>query len=178
MSKNIIRTIGHHTCGKCNNDELLANAPFKSEEGSFLGIGYYFWDNNIETAKWWGENNYGGNYSIVEIDLELKGDSFLDLVGSREDITIFSKLYDEICKRDGGNDLGIAEVIRRLNLIHLSSGNSSNKYSVIRALDISSVNKRAKFNPQMKGSVNLDPKIIICFFDKTDLQLDQLNEIY
>ncbi len=87
MNSNTIHTIGHHTCQKSTEVYLLTNAPFKSCRSSendtvcypYLGEGYYFWDNNLKSAEWWGKTHYNNSYSIIKIDLVLEGEDFLDL---------------------------------------------------------------------------------------------------
>jgi len=72
-----LETIGHQTIEDQNNvDEVEKNGPIKAVFKPYLGDGYYYWDNNIKAAHWWGSNNYGGNYMICESKLELKRPGF------------------------------------------------------------------------------------------------------
>ena len=110
MSNNVVVTKGHHTCGQFVNDAVaIKRAPFKSicdqskRKDPFLGEGFYFWDDNIEAARWWGKSHYYGKYTILEYDFTLSGDHFLDLVGCRRDIRILLTLREKL-KKNGCRD--------------------------------------------------------------------------
>lgn len=106
MSKNIINTVGQHVFKYDPPKYSEKGAPFRAKNPTakdikkseitgeepiyqFLGEGYYFWDNNIGRAHRWGKNHCNNRYLILEGDFVLSGDSFLDLVGSREDLMFF-----------------------------------------------------------------------------------------
>jgi len=176
MSKNVVVTIGHHTCEKAANHAYLKEkAPFKSvyDEAQnklpFLGSGYYFWDNNIEQAITWGEVHYFGKYNIVEIDLELSGEYFLDLVGSREDMNFFNSLVSLLKSiRTDTNNYSISQYIecfRQINKRHGYKGCFESR--IIRAVDCCAAGQnKMKFNKTQLNSMPLNPRLIICFFDK------------
>ena len=174
MSENIIRTIGHHTCKYCHPAYAKANAPFKSDPNNgdaYLGQGFYFWDDNIEYARHWGRVHYDNHYTILGYDFELSGDQFLDLVGSRKDISYFHRLYDDIRKREQCKDFGISKCIQILQIVEKEAPGVF-PIKIIRAADYN-INKKGGtvFVAGKRGFTRLNPCYIICFFDRNDISL-------
>src|SRR5277367_517215 len=103
------KSLGHHTLERTNESVpfRLAAGPVRSlmtnADGTpkvnppFAGEGFYFWEDNLDAAIWWGEKHYvqkGKLYRIFGIDLKLEDDgtTYLDLVGNRKQL----KLLDEL----------------------------------------------------------------------------------
>lgn len=185
MSKNIIHTIGQHVFRYDPPEYTEKGAPVfaknptpekikESEENKkepkyqFLGAGFYFWDNNIKRAHRWGRQHYQNNYLILEIPLDLKGDNFLDLVGSREDLMKFLKAYRKIKKKFPG--LKIGAFFHGMQTM-TKNGFSAWPYKIIRALNVKSNASKIPFNNIPDSRMLLDPEIIICYYDKNELNL-------
>ncbi len=79
----------HQTCRKTQDAHILFHSPFCShivkkitnkgeayEKIPFLGIGYYFWEDNFEAGVEWGEKHYKEGYRVVEY-LSMEIDTFL-----------------------------------------------------------------------------------------------------
>lgn len=178
MSNNVIVTRGHHTCEKCVNDAVvISRAPFKSvcdkknRKEPFLGEGYYFWDDNISVAHWWGQTHYDGKYAIVEYDLTLKGDNFLDLIGSRQDNGILLTLKKSLEDR-GWENLTVSKCIAALQILEKQKPGIF-PYTIIRAMDVPHYQERMNFvdDQRRSGSMICDPRIIICYFDRNEVPL-------
>ena len=180
MSNNVVVTKGHHTCGQFVNDAVaIKRAPFKSirdqskRKDPFLGEGFYFWDDNIEAARWWGKSHYYGKYTILEYDFTLSGDHFLDLVGCRRDIRILLTLREKL-KKNGcrDDDLTISKCIALLKEIERKAPGVF-PYTVVRAMDVSCRQDRLKFvdDENRRGYMLGNPRIIICYFDRNDIPL-------
>lgn len=196
-----MRTIGHHTCENNGTDEFILNsAPFLSswielpnveqnrskQKRPFLGTGYYYWDDNLEYAKWWGEKHYGNSYCIVESELELKGEEFLDLVGNRGHMKLLIELINNI--QNSGAQIKADMSNGRVSLgkyIQLFKAFNNKKpglfpFKVIRAVyhKIGNDIEKERFNYYFvdKGSkaigyTLLSPRIIICFTDYQSVAL-------
>lgn len=170
MSTNHIVTKGHHTCRKCQKAYAIAHAPFKScydkqtKNEPYLGDGYYFWDDNLPLAEWWGRCHYQDSYTILEYDLDLFGDHFLDLVGSRQDFMYFQALVDRIRQQPDCENFGVYKCIDLLLKIERSKQGTF-PIRIIRAMDISHING-IQFANNKRGRMLLDPRIIICFLIK------------
>ncbi len=179
MSSNIVVTKGHHTCSAFRNEAVAKErAPFKSccSEGKspFLGEGFYFWDDNIEIAHWWGKTHYNNKYTILQYDFTLEGDSFLDLVGSRQDIYILLGLRKKLIERGDveEKDLSVSKCIELLKKIERNTPGVF-PYTIIRAMDIRCKTNGWSFvnDKRRCGTLITNPRIIICFFCKKDIPL-------
>lgn len=186
MSLNIVRTIGHHTFRYDPPTWTEKGAPVKSKNNpetqennepqyKFLGDGYYFWDDNIEMAKRWGERQYKGKYKILECPLELKGENFLDLVGSRKDLRDFVTILNRIVEKwkdykSIGKSLYLLQLMARYKPEVFP-------FTIIRSLDIkkNSLNDNSgdsiQYTSQLNKKMLLSPEIIICFYEKNDIPL-------
>lgn len=179
MSTNIVNTKGHHTYNYEPPHFNDAGAPvfskITSKDGEthfpFLGEGFYFWDDNINRAKLWGEQRYKGRYHIKEYHFELKGDSFLDLVGSRQDLFAFYTIARKIWARFGKMPIG--QTICFLQNLEKSTPGTF-PFKIIRALNVKTHRNTIPFNSDngIKSTFLLDPEMIICFFDQKDIPID------
>ncbi len=169
-------TTGHHTCANRNDKTfILQNAPFYSEFNKeqdkipFLGGGYYFWDDNLAAAHFWGENHYKGNYCIYESVLNIEDDKFLDLVGSRKDMIKLKMLIEKFAFVFQGENVCLGEMLEYFkNLDILSPGIFP--IDAVRAIDSAKPKKNSDimyFNNKSKNHyIDLFPRLIICFYTK------------
>lgn len=177
-----MRIIGHHSCKKDGGEEYVLNeAPFispKSKDGNypFLGEGYYFWDNNITLANIWGKHHYNGNYYIIESELNLSSDIFLDLVGNRIHMILIMELHKKLSEKYNKGKkwtLGtFIEFLKDLNKEEEYKGIFP--YLASRAVDYkrSSVKEFGfKFVEHKGNYTNLSPCLVICLYEKNDVIL-------
>lgn len=174
INERMFQTIGHHTCRNGQKAYLEQNAPFKScsktEGETYLGDGYYFWDNNIEKARWWGKTHYPiEGYNILEYDLNIEDDQFLDLVGSREDLIHFKRLSDKF-KEKYPQKATISQCICFYRKMEAKKQGTF-PYNAIRVCDIHDKKRQAPaiFGAEKKGVLLLDPCYIICLYNKDSL---------
>lgn len=171
-------TIGHHTCANKNDKTyILQNAPFRSEFNKernkipFLGGGYYFWDNNLEAARYWGENHYKGNYCIYECVLNIDDNKFLDLVGSRDDMIKLRQLIDKFSRKIGGENLSLGEILEYFKQLN-NLDPTFFDITIVRAIDSSKSKTEAdvfRFSDGKNNYTDLNPRLIICFYTKKPL---------
>lgn len=182
-----MKTTGHHACNsEGGNKFLLENGPFRavytphSSSRPFLGSGYYFWDDNIEMALYWGAVHYGGDFSILEAELNCPEEEMLDLVGSRGDIKYFREII-KVFKAAGfpRDDWEIGKFIEFLKEIDSKGeGKGVFPYKIVRAVDNSrkeSGRYRFPFVSTKRNFTFLDPRIIICLFEKSDRYIQSIS---
>lgn len=95
----------HHTCKRDRGSVfVLQNAPFLAKDDErnrkfqFLGSGYYFWEDDIDQAHYWGSVHWGrNNYFIVKFDCEIDDNDLLDL-DSKTGQNILEKIKEKISK--------------------------------------------------------------------------------
>lgn len=187
----MIKSVGHHTIFKSGESvaERLKLGPVKSTtfdnsgkpkpKPPFAGDGYYFWEDNIDAAEWWGHVHYklkGKGHRIFKIDIDLIYDgTFLDLIGSRQHIKLIAQLIRKTKMNvdcSGWKFHHFIAYFRRLE----STKKGMFPFKMIRFND-------AKLNPKIqeplsltdrengKNSILLNPFYIICVFQLQDLQL-------
>lgn len=189
MSRNIIHTIGQHVFKYLPPEFTEQGAPFlarnperksglavkdtkEAEKFQFLGEGYYFWDDNIERAHKWGKDHYKGHYLIMELPLKLDGEDFLDLVGSREDLRGFCEVFNKIRKTKPGLKIGAFFH----GMQEMAKSNPALwPFTVIRALNVKSNAEKVSFNQIIGSKMLLNPEMIICFYEKKELNLQSIR---
>tara|TARA_A100000171_G_scaffold50492_1_gene62109 strand:+ start:1081 stop:1695 length:615 start_codon:yes stop_codon:yes gene_type:complete len=145
-----------------NPDEIESNGPYKCRSANaWLGIGYYFWDSNIQWAHEWGEKSYSNDYIICEAGIVIDETCF-DLVGNinhqMELIEIISLFKESGYLSDKGT-------VYLGQLIQLMKDRGVFDYKSIRAND----NKRAfnlSFTKNNKEFTSLLKRTQICLVDK------------
>ena len=186
-----MKTIAHHTCKKEGGiNYITSNVPFYAEhnvnEGKyqFLGSGYYFWDDNIELAKSWGNFHYKNDFYIFEFDFEISSDVCLDLVGNRSHQKYFMDLFRIYEKQTGDNkkDWSICQCIEFLKI--LSTKNEKIfPFKMIRAIDLLNHNKhkqqfKKEFVPHKDNYTIINPKMVICVISKQDVPLKSKKIVF
>lgn len=180
-----MKTIGHHTCRKDGGEDyVLTESPFLAKHDpnkkkiQFVGSGYYFWDNNIDLAKIWGKSHYDNSYYVVEIDFELTEDNCYDLVGNRKHQIHLMNFIKQFEDETGNNKEHwtlnqCVQLLRELN----KHNNDIFPFKFIRAIDLLNHERYAKaqhlinFTNEKDNYTVINPKMIICAFEKEDLIL-------
>lgn len=186
----MINTFGHQTIEKTTETigERIKAGPVISTENEanglpknnppFAGEGYYFWEDNIEAAQWWGLVHYERKkkaFRIFRIDLTLRYDnySFFDIVGNRQHLNLLKKLIDKAKTKVDCTDWKLHNYIKYFRLLE-SRNKGMFPYKMIRFNDFA-------FNPKIQSKVFLkdmnkyallNPFYIICVFDMTDISLE------
>jgi hypothetical protein len=191
INNNILKTIGHHTCKKDGGEVLvLKESPFfaehnpEEEKFQFLGSGYYFWDNNIELAKVWGKGRYSDDYYVIEIDFELTSENCFDLVGNRYHqihLLNYIKEYEELTG-ENKEDWTVNQCIQFLRELNIEDEQVF-PYKFVRAVDLLKHTKfkaqhLMKFIDSKENYTIMNPKIVICVFDKEELNLQSKKIVH
>jgi len=164
--------------------QILSNGPIKADnpQKCYLGGGYYFWDDNFDLAKWYG-NKYtsrSGNIIVCEASFKIDRGLMFDLVGSRQDqkkilelIKTFWDVYWD--KYHIGEEVENLELSVFIEMLYQEAEESEEiffEYNCVRAVDISFDDDFSeyehsieKFVVEKPGFTVLSPKIIICIRD-------------
>lgn len=179
-----MKTILQHTClTKGGEKAVLKNSPFLATDNpsekkyQFLGDGYYFWDNNIDLARIWGQVHCKNDFYIVEIDYEFTTDSCFDVVGNRSHQLKVLKTLELMKKRGFKKDKwNLSNVIYFLKKLDHKKNGVFN-YESIRAVDYISPEKYKEIKMKfIKNKTNrhfsiINPKMIVCVLNKKYLPL-------
>lgn len=171
-----ITKILHHTCESRSATDL-EKAPFTSNDRShFLGMGYYFWDDNMEYAKYWGEVFYlrkSKGCKVMQFNASWSSDIFFDFL-ERANGRYVNTIGEQLNKK-GPKRWKICEIIEYLKR------EDSFPFSVIRAVDLNATRfqQLALFTPaQNSGNTDLNPCYIVCVTRLEDIDLSQRSLVY
>lgn len=185
----MIKTFGHHTIEKTTESVAtrLKIGPVKStvldengmtkEKPPFAGDGYYFWEDNLPAADWWGSVHYvdkGKQYRIFRVNIELRYDdnSLLDLIGSRQHLKLLGQLIRKARMALDCEGWTLEKYISYFRLRE-SKLKGMFPYKMIRFNDYSLNPKIQDYIPlrDAKHISLMNPFYIICVFEARDLDL-------
>ncbi|MBK9639257.1 MAG: hypothetical protein IPO63_16205 [Bacteroidetes bacterium] len=186
------KTIGHQTIQKTQETILERlkkgpiHSPYKNQYGQvllkppFAGSGYYFWEDNIKAAKWFGKVRYkekGLEYRIFKVDINLTYDdnSLLDLIGNIQHLHLFKNMINETKKslKEKCEEWKLHQYLyyyRHLN----KKINGVFPFKMVRFADDS---KKYIKGDVLKLSENqnfmeINPFFIICIFEKRNIPIE------
>ena len=184
-----MKTIGQHTCKRDGGKEfVLKNAPFEAEYNKdrelmpFLGIGYYFWDYNISQARSWGQNHYNNSFYILQTDLVVPDEEYLDLSGNRQHMDYFCQLVKRFTERGlNANRWEIGTFIEFIKGLRQKEDDYTIfPFEIIRATDFNVKeleNYVYKFN-STKSYTYLSPRFVICIFKLEHVHLQNKQIVF
>ncbi|MEO5979522.1 MAG: hypothetical protein ABIS36_16255 [Chryseolinea sp.] len=173
-----MNTVGYHTVENRDVDKIDDNAPFISAGSkAYLGIGYYFWDDDEEWAHWWGEHHCKNEYIICRANLTCAPDRYLDLHGNQAAMRLMKAWYT-IYKNDFVRNFDTARpplgvVVEFLKKLAFTRKNPTIfPFDAVRAEDSYLTGKRRSTLPfavDRPGQLTLNPALIVCLYRKRDL---------
>lgn len=148
---------------------LMTNDGKPKEKPPFAGEGYYFWEDNIEAAEWWGNVRYKReSYRVFRIDLLLRYDdnSLFDLIGSRQHLKLLEKLVEKARRNIDCKGWKLHNFISYFRKVEEHKPGAF-PYKMIRFNDY---NLNPKFQNYIQLSDNhsrflMNPFYIVCVFD-------------
>lgn len=177
----MFESILHQTLqDKGNPDYVENNGPFpvKDSKNSYLGNGYYFWDDHEDLAHWWGEVHCEMKYIICESVFTIEDNDFCDLIGRRGDMKHLQQMIDDMDLRQ----LNMGQIVEYLREIDRTPGyKGSFPYKAIRAIDLGGSKFPEmiyKFAGNKKGVITLTPRILVCLFAKDTTILQTFKIIF
>ena len=149
---------------KDNPDYVEANGPFLCVNKPWLGKGYYFWDNLMERAHWWGEKHYYGNYMICQASANIDDDKYLDLAG-KEQLKYFWQCCSALRENYNQEHITVSFVIAKLIKI------GDFPFQAVRVLsEHCGGDEIMHFVDYSKSYLNFSPPMQICIFEKSRIE--------
>lgn len=181
-----MNTVGYHTVEDRDNPDFVEEkGPFVAMGSlAFLGVGYYFWEESLELAHWWGGVHCSGEYMICRANLGSPDEVYLDLVGNVRDMNYLKKLKKELAselvRKFGTSDVPMGKLIEHLYQVNLRPGRKGIfPYKVIRTVDTSKKSKDVVYFVDKKENVtDLSPRIIICLKEKNSVFLRDFRIVF
>jgi len=161
-----------------NIDHIETEGPFECKRsGAWLGIGYYFWDTNIDWAIAWGVNAYekfNREYVIARCKINLANNCF-DLVGNVSHQLDLIEVIEVMIKSNKIKNLSDA-IVPNVILFMISKGLFS--YKSIRAADMHNNIVKLQFKKDKKEYMTINQRVQICVIEKKDVLLRPFTVIY
>ncbi|MGO3805988.1 MAG: hypothetical protein ACTJHT_06765 [Sphingobacterium sp.] len=80
-----------------NNERVLQEGPYKClRSDAWLGHGYYFWEDSLRPAKYWGKRMHDNKYIIGKGRCEINEENCFYLVGSVKHNEFFVEALNQI----------------------------------------------------------------------------------
>lgn len=165
--------------------QVEEKGPFKCRwENTWLGDGYYFWQEFIELAHWWGQTHRNGQYIICEAHCDFDEKRCLDLVGDMSHVRQFKEAVHVLkINKKITNETTVSRVIR-----FMQGEFESFTFEAIRIYGINSISnthpKSKSFSARYLFEINKShyfdalPAVQFCFFSKTALNLRNYKIVY
>jgi len=185
----MIKSLGHHTIRKTAESigDRQKNGPVLSrtfnddgtlkERPPFAGTGYYFWEDNLAAAEWWGRKRYRNTgYRIFKIDIDLLYDgSFLDLIGNRQHLIRIAKMIDRAKMKIDCTNWKFYQYVEYFRIME-GKINGYFPYKLVRFID-STLDSRLHNPVDLSEKLPdkkllLNPFYVICVFEMNHLKLD------
>jgi len=164
-----------------NHIDVEEHGPFICKwENTWLGDGYYFWEEFYHLAEWWGTHRYPSGYIICQAQCD-HTEKLFDLVGNMKHIASFKSIMQEM-KRQGrvNNTTTVSRVIR-----FMQAKIEAFNYEAIRVHGIGSLSAHSKqyvqrliFESTRTAYLDLQPAVQLCLFKKNSLNLREFRVIY
>lgn len=170
-------------------------APFHClDTNSFVGRGFYFWDDNLQVAKYWGGlryHNKGLPYLVGEAPFECDWNDFFDLVGSRRHqkflLDVRRTLAGRRPQRTSWPIGNLIEFLKASNIDPECEYFNKFNFKAIRAVDdsfslpkdqIELMKELTQFAGDTGNYTYLNPCYLICVISKKDISLKQLTVVH
>ena len=158
---NIFQTVADRD----NPDDVAAQGPFLCVNKPWLGKGYYFWDNLMTRAHWWGEKHYTGKYMICQATANIDDDKYLDLAGNMEQLKYFEQCYSALRENYHQEHITVSLVIAKLIRI------GDFPYQAVRVLsEYCGGDDIMHFVDYSNSFLNFSPPMQICIFEKSRIE--------
>lgn len=149
----------------------LKNAPYLCVNEPWFGQGYYFWDDSIKLAEWWGEEHCNSKYIITKAVIDFPDGSLLDHIDNMQHIEFFNAVAQTITDRLG-EEATVPKIVEELRkredftfwaVRGCGIPFKPNKYSN------SPYVQRIRFAENVNYYLDMLPRHQICIFDKSNI---------
>lgn len=189
-------TIGYHTCDDTEDiDKIERGAPFRSKwkkvvdpknppKQPFLSEGFYFWEEDLDSAHWWGRTHCHNKYVVFRYKISVESARFLDLIGSIPDKRQFLKMTEMalsggLSGYSNAKNMPVGEVLAFIRALLKDRF----PYDGVRAMDNERSQGGGKINYRPfatwsnKGTAD-NPQFILCLFKFSEQTLQERTVLY
>jgi hypothetical protein len=162
---------GYHTLEDRDNFELIEqNGPILCvRNDAWLGIGYYFWDTNIDWGHEWGRKTYK-KYVIFKAIISLI--NCYDLVGNVSDKSEFNQILNVLQEKQKNKNIKVSEVLEYMKKF------TDFNYNTIRSAHFPDSTTKVSFGGKFNEFMFSNERVQICVIKKNNLTLQNFKVIY
>lgn len=154
-----------------NKAEVEKHGPYICDRQfpePWLGVGYYFWEDNIDTAKSWAKRAKYKYYYIGQSSYDYSCHDFFDLVGNPQDMKMFRGFVDVLKENFPYKNPSVTQVLELV--INVLGEDFCNEYKAIRARSEWIDKEYYLQYPTQNTYYNSNPQIQICVRDLSFLK--------
>ena len=165
--------VGYHTTNAEGKPlkEPIHSKWVKDKRDSYCGSGYYFWENNIDQAKFWGEFKYSRKqieYCIYETTMNFDGKTgkVLNLVGNRRHLEYIFKSFQEVSAFVEDGELANWSLGQSFEMLKRYFTEDELPFDAVRVVESkqNGLTKKMNFKANSdKSYVIFNPVIIVCY---------------
>lgn len=162
-----------------NSKDILSSGPIKgTNKNNYFGEGYYFWDDNLKHAKWWGKKQYNSKYYVFEADIVFDLNRMFD-VTDRSCISFLKDVVDEFLEGDIDlSDYFLGSILTLLFEEEVKTTNQLFPYLYAKGIDFNNdYSSRMNYSPVTKSYFLLNPTTFFCIFKEENIHLHSFKLI-
>lgn len=171
----------HHTLHNLGNKKDLLDSGMPiigTNPNNYFGKGYYFWDNNLKHAKWWGRKQYNNKYYIFEAVVDFDLNRMFD-VTDRNCISFLKEVSDEFL--DGDIDLSdfcLGSILTLFFEEEAKTGAVLFPYLYAKGIDMNNdYSSQMNYSSTTKSYFLLNPTTFFCIFREENIHLQSFKLI-
>lgn len=156
-----------------NNEIVLKEGPYKCvRDNAWLGHGYYFWEDSLRPAKYWGEKFHDSKYIVLKGECHIDEDNCFHIYGSVKHNEFLEEAIKQIKELDElKSQVTIPHVIHYLQScgqfpFYASRAETSKAFDKNAYLTEDDFKEEVIFNNRLTAStVQLHIVIQLCIYD-------------
>lgn len=173
MSSNLYHTVGD----RGNPKYIESNGPFEcTRKDAWLGAGYYFWEDYINNAHWWGKGSYHGKYVICHAVSDYDKNDCIDFTDKTnlEDLkTILKTLHNRGIVDETITFPEILEILRNKGVYKQDIVKIKTEFTKKFNPD-----NAVKFNCDKHQFLDLEPPVQIRFKSKQSIKITKFTIVF
>lgn len=175
-----IRTVYQTLENRNNSDEVLNHGPYDcTKANAWLHSGYYFWEEFIDPAHYWGVKWNRNRYIITKGQCLILEEDLFDLVGNMHHIKEFKETYEYMLNElkivdDNTTVAHVIDYLKREEVFDYIASRANTTEAFRNNYKIFDL----KFSTAHSTSLIMNPAVQICIYDLERAYFDNFEIIF
>lgn len=169
-----------------NNDIVLKEGPYKCvKDNAWLGHGYYFWEDSLKPAKYWGEKFHDNKYIVFKGTCNIDEENCFHLYGSVKHMELLEEAIKKILELgELYSNVTVPHIINFLQMcgqfpFYASKAETSSAFDKSAYLTEDDFKEDVIFNKRLNISkVKLHLAVQVCIYDLEKIGFKTLEIAY